>query len=86
MSVTQTLQSGDGILIKDDVGNILMFTCAGDPTVTDAATNAPGDSVSGYSSSAICIRTDSPADTTSIYINTGSATSSTWAALRISAG
>ena len=86
MSSTLKLQSGDGILIENELGNTMLFTCSGDPTSTDAATNAPGDSVSGFAVGCMCMRTDNAAVTDMIYFNTGSTSSCTWTSLKIDSG
>ncbi len=86
MSSTQVLQSGDGVLMRNSVGDVLYFVCSAIPTSTSAPDNAPGNSVAGFAVGCMAVRSDNGSDTAMIYFNTGSTTSCTWAALRVSAG
>lgn len=86
MSSTQQLQSGDGVYLRDDTGNVLMFVCSAIPSTTSAADNAPGDSVSGFAVGCMAVRSDNGSLTAMIYFNTGTTASCTWSALKIDAG
>ena len=86
MSSTQTLQSGDGVFLRNDIGDVMMFICSAIPSTTSQPDNAPGDSVSGFGVGCMAIRSDNASLTAMVYFNTGTVDSCTWSALKIDAG